>query len=258
MATGVVEEKSSRVVELLLATIKPWQLLAGKIVGLGAVGLLQLVILSAIGAVAATAAGVLPLPTATAGMFAVVVLWYLLGFFLFAALYAAVAATVSGRRSWSAVLAPMIVLIIIPFVLTLNLLPGDPHNGLATVLSFVPFFSQTVMPARYALGVAPPVAGRGLGAARVRRRRRSSWGQPGGSTATRSCAPAPASRCGRRGDRALTGAAAAQLDARRRGVHSVNPAARASSGGRGTRPRPWSACSTGSSAGGKASSWRRP
>jgi ABC-2 type transport system permease protein len=43
----------------------------------------------------------------------------------------------------------------VPFVLTLNLLPGDPHNGLATALSFVPFFSQTVMPARYALGVAP-------------------------------------------------------------------------------------------------------
>ena len=47
MATGVVEEKQSRVVELLLATIKPWQLLAGKILGLGAVGLLQLVILGA-------------------------------------------------------------------------------------------------------------------------------------------------------------------------------------------------------------------
>lgn len=51
--------------------------------------------------------------------------------------------------------APMIFLLLIPFVLTLNLLPSDPRNGLATVLSFVPFFSQTVMPARYALGVAP-------------------------------------------------------------------------------------------------------
>ena len=53
VATGVVEEKQSRVVELLLATIKPWQLLAGKILGLGAVGLLQLVILGVIGVVGA-------------------------------------------------------------------------------------------------------------------------------------------------------------------------------------------------------------
>jgi ABC-2 type transport system permease protein len=155
VATGVVEEKSSRVVELLLATIKPWQLLAGKIVGLGAVGLVQLVILSAIGAGAAAAAGVLPLPTVAAGMFAIVIVWYVLGYFLFAALYAAVAATVSRQEELNAVLAPMILVIVVPFVLTLNLLPGNPHNGLATALSFVPFFSQTVMPARYALGVAP-------------------------------------------------------------------------------------------------------
>jgi ABC-2 type transport system permease protein len=154
VATGVVEEKQSRVVELLLATIKPWQLLAGKIVGLGAVGLLQLVILSAISAVGAVAAGLLTVPGAAAGMFVMVVVWYLLGFFLFAALYAAVGSTVSRQEELNSVVAPMIFLLLIPFVLTLNLLPNDPRNGLATVLSFIPFFSQTVMPARYALGVA--------------------------------------------------------------------------------------------------------
>jgi ABC-2 type transport system permease protein len=154
VATGVVEEKQSRVVELLLATIKPWQLLAGKILGLGAVGLLQLVILSAICAGAGTVAGVLTVPGIAVGMFGMVVLWYLLGFFLYAALYAAVGSTVSRQEELQSVVAPMIFLLLIPFVLTLNLLPNDPRNGLATVLSFVPFFSQTVMPARYALGVA--------------------------------------------------------------------------------------------------------
>jgi ABC-2 type transport system permease protein len=155
VATGVVEEKQSRVVELLLATITPWQLLAGKVLGLGAVGLLQLVILSAIAGVGAAAAGLLVLPGAALGMFAMVVLWYLLGFFLYASLYAAVGSTVSRQEELQSVVAPMIFLLLIPFVLTLNLLPSDPRNGLATVLSFVPFFSQTVMPARYALGVAP-------------------------------------------------------------------------------------------------------
>jgi ABC-2 type transport system permease protein len=155
VATGVVEEKQSRVVELLLATIKPWQLLAGKVLGLGTVGLLQLVILSAICGVGASAAGLLTVPGAAVGMFVMVVVWYLLGFFLYASLYAAVGSTVSRQEELQSVVAPMIFLLMIPFVLTLNLLPSDPRNGVAAVLSFIPFFSQTVMPARYALGVAP-------------------------------------------------------------------------------------------------------
>lgn len=155
VATGVVEEKQSRVVELLLATIKPWQLLAGKVLGLGAVGLLQLVILGAIGTVAAAAGGLLTVPGAAAGMFAMVVLWYLLGFFLFAALYAAIGSTVSRQEELNSVVTPLIFVLLIPFVLVVNLLPDDPRNELAAVLSFIPFLSQTIMPARYALGVAP-------------------------------------------------------------------------------------------------------
>lgn len=155
VATGVVEEKQSRVVELLLATIKPWQLLAGKVLGLGAVGLLQLVILGVIGTVAAAAGGLLTVPGAAAGMFAMVVVWYLLGFFLFAALYAAIGSTVSRQEELNSVVTPLIFVLLIPFILVVNLLPNDPRNEIAAVLSFVPFFSQTIMPARYALGVAP-------------------------------------------------------------------------------------------------------
>lgn len=155
VATGVVEEKQSRVVELLLATLRPWQLLAGKVLGIGAVGLLQLVILSAIGFALGTAFGVLTLPAAAAGVLAMVIVWYVIGFTLFAALYAAIASTVSRQEDLNSVIAPMIFVLIIPFVLTVNLLPNDPRNELAAVLSFVPFLSQTIMPARYAMGVAP-------------------------------------------------------------------------------------------------------
>jgi ABC-2 type transport system permease protein len=155
VATGVVEEKQSRVVELLLATIKPWQLLAGKVLGLGAVGLLQLVILGVIGTVAAAAGGLLTVPGAAAGMFVMVVVWYLIGFFLFAALYAAIGSTVSRQEELNSVVTPLIFALMIPFILVINLLPSDPRNELAAVLSFVPFLSQTIMPARYALGVAP-------------------------------------------------------------------------------------------------------
>jgi ABC-2 type transport system permease protein len=155
VATGVVEEKQSRVVELLLATITSWQLLAGKVLGLGAVGLLQLVILGLIAVAAGAVGGLLTVPAAAAGMFAIVVVWYLLGFFLFAALYAALGSTVSRQEELNSLVAPMIFLLLIPFVLVANLLPNDPRNGVAAALSFVPFFSQTIMPARYALGVAP-------------------------------------------------------------------------------------------------------
>jgi ABC-2 type transport system permease protein len=125
------------------------------VLGLGAVGLLTLVLLGGIGAAAATAAGLLTVPGAAFGTFAMVVVWYLIGFFLFAALYAAVGSTVSRQEELQTAIAPMAIVLIVPFILTLNLLPNDPRNGVAAVLSFVPFLSQTIMPVRYALGVAP-------------------------------------------------------------------------------------------------------
>jgi ABC-2 type transport system permease protein len=155
VASGVVEEKQSRVVELLLATIKPWHLLTGKVIGIGAAGLLTMVILGAIAAVGAAAAGLLTLPAAAVGMLVMVLVWYLIGFFLFAAVYAALGSTVSRQEELQSLIAPMVFVVIIPFILTLNLLPNDPRNPILAVLSFVPFLSQTVMPARYALGVAP-------------------------------------------------------------------------------------------------------
>jgi ABC-2 type transport system permease protein len=155
VASGVVEEKQSRVVELLLATIKPWHLLTGKVIGIGAAGLLTMVILGSIAGVAASAAGLLTLPSAAAGMLVMVLVWYLIGFFLYAAVYAALGSTVSRQEELQSLIAPMIFLVLIPFILTLNLLPNDPRNPILAVLSFVPFLSQTVMPARYALGVAP-------------------------------------------------------------------------------------------------------
>ena len=59
VAQGVVEEKSSRVVELLLATVRPWQLMAGKVLGIGVVGLLQIVVIGVAGVVAGLATGAL-------------------------------------------------------------------------------------------------------------------------------------------------------------------------------------------------------
>jgi ABC-2 type transport system permease protein len=154
VASGVVEEKQSRVVELLLATIKPAHLLAGKVIGLGAAGLLSMLILGLIAAGGASAFGLLTLPTAAAGMLVMVLVWYLIGFFLLAAVYAALGSTVSRQEELQPLIAPMVFILIIPFILTVNVLPQDPRSPLIAVLSYIPFLSQTVMPARYASGAA--------------------------------------------------------------------------------------------------------
>ncbi|RZT83779.1 ABC-2 type transport system permease protein [Pseudonocardia sediminis] len=155
VAQGVVEEKSSRVVELLLSTIKPLHLLAGKVIGLGLVGLLQLLILGAIATTGALAFGVISVPTTVIAALGQAVLWYLLGFFLFATLYASAGALVSRQEELQSAITPLAFLVMIPFVVTVSVLPNDPRNPLVTVLSFIPFFAPTTMPARVALGVAP-------------------------------------------------------------------------------------------------------
>lgn len=155
VAQGVVEEKSSRVVELLLSAIRPWQLLIGKIVGVGVVGLVQLVVVGGAAVTTARAAGLLDLPAAGAGTLVSVALWYVLGFFLFATLLAAAAARVSRQEEVQSVVQPVMLLMAAPFILGITLLTKDPANRLVEALSLVPPFSPVLMPARIAMGTAP-------------------------------------------------------------------------------------------------------
>ncbi|AEA22881.1 ABC transporter permease [Pseudonocardia benzenivorans] len=155
VAQGVVEEKSSRVVELLLSTIRPVHLLSGKVLGLGLVGLVQLLILSGIGLVGALGVGILTIPTAAAGALVSAVVWYLLGFFLYASIYAAAGSLVSRQEELQSTVAPIMFPLFIPFIFAVSVLPNDPRNTLGAILSFIPLFSPTLMPARAAMGVAP-------------------------------------------------------------------------------------------------------
>ncbi len=155
VAQGVVEEKASRVVELLLATIKPVHLLTGKVLGLGAVGLAQLLVLSAVGLLGSVAFGLLAAPAAGLSALVSAVVWYLLGFFLYASIFAAAGSMVSRQEELQAIVTPIVFPLLIPFLFAVSVLPNDPRNTLGAVLSFVPLFSPTLMPARVALGVAP-------------------------------------------------------------------------------------------------------
>jgi ABC-2 type transport system permease protein len=155
VAQGVVEEKASRVVEIVLSSVRPWQLLLGKVLGLGAVGLLQLVVLGGAGLAVAGAAGVLTAGAGLAPTIVSVVVWYLLGFALYATIYAALGSLVSRQEDTQSVLSPMTVVVLLGFVVGFNLLTSDPRGTGITVLSLLPPFSPLFMPARIALGVAP-------------------------------------------------------------------------------------------------------
>ena len=154
---GVVEEKASRVVELVLSTVRPWQLLAGKVVGLGALGLLQLLLIGVVGAVVATQVDSVPALGALAARSVVwLVVWYLLGYVLYAVLYAGAASLVSRQEDLQSVLTPLVFVLVVPFFVTIYGLPAlGPDNRWITLLSQVPFFSPFLMPARIAAGVAP-------------------------------------------------------------------------------------------------------
>jgi ABC-2 type transport system permease protein len=156
VAQGVVEEKTSRVVELLLSTIRAWQLMAGKVLGIGLVGLTQLAILLVAGAVVGLATGVLSLPGSVAvGIVLWSIAWYLLGFFLYALLFAAAGALVSRQEDVGAVSMPLMMLIIVPSVVGISTLPANPDSPLVGWMSVIPLFSPTLMPMRLAMGVAP-------------------------------------------------------------------------------------------------------
>lgn len=155
VAQGVVEEKTSRVVELLLSTIRAWQLMAGKVLGIGLVGLVQFVLLIAAGVIAGVATGVLTLPASVAaGTIAWAVAWYLLGYAVYALLFAAAGALVSRQEDVSSATLPLIMVIIVPYVIGISVLPGDPGNRLVAILSLVPLFAPTLMPIREAMGEA--------------------------------------------------------------------------------------------------------
>ncbi|WP_439383868.1 ABC transporter permease [Amycolatopsis lexingtonensis] len=154
VAQGVVEEKSSRVVELLLASVRPWQLLLGKVIGIGLVGLTQLVILGAAGLLAATATGVFTLSGFATGAVLWGLLWYLLGFLLYATIYGALGSLVSRQEDTQSVVGPLNIILIVGFVAGFNLLLQDPSGTAAKVVSLIPLLSPILMPARISTGAA--------------------------------------------------------------------------------------------------------
>jgi ABC-2 type transport system permease protein len=154
VASSVVEEKSSRVVEILLAKIRPRELLTGKIVGVGTLGFLQLALYMVVGLVAATLTGSIDLPPGLAGAFVLVLGWFLLGFAIYSALFAMAGAVASRAEELQNTTSPITFIIMAGYFGTFAAI-AEPAGLPARVMSWVPFWSPLVMPIRMASGEVP-------------------------------------------------------------------------------------------------------
>ena len=157
VAMGTVEEKQNRVVEVILARVRPWQILVGKVVGIGLLGLLQLALLGGAAYVAAQLANLSDIDLAEIGLpiIAGVFFWFILGYTFYAFLYAAVGSTVSRQEDLQGAMMLPIILILPGYFIAL-IAAESPDALLPTFASMFPPWAPFVMPVRIASGVAQP------------------------------------------------------------------------------------------------------
>jgi ABC-2 type transport system permease protein len=151
VAQGVTEEKSSRVVELLLTTVSPRRLLAGKVLGIGVLGLVLLLLPGAAALVAGRLAGGAGLPSAAPETLALMVLWFVLGYVFYSVAFAAVGALVSRQEDLNVAMLPVSAFLMVGFYLAL-IVSGNPNGTVATVAAFLPPLAPMIVPIRMVLG----------------------------------------------------------------------------------------------------------
>jgi ABC-2 type transport system permease protein len=140
VAAGVVEEKSSH-------------LLRGKILGIGLLGLAQLLLLALVGLFASSAVGTLEFPSGAIATVGLVLVWFVLGFFFYATMFAVAGSIVTRQEDLQTTMTPLTILIVGSFFIGLSA-TTNPDSTLAVVASLLPFSSPLVMPTRIALGDA--------------------------------------------------------------------------------------------------------
>jgi len=166
---AVLEEKTSRMAEIVVSSVRPWQLMLGKIVGVGLVGLTQiavwvgLVIVAAIlgGSTLAAArpelADLLNAANLIPAVLTVVyfVIFFILGYLLYSALYAAVGAMCSTEEETRQLQMPVTMLLVVPFIMMMSAIDTGADTPLLAGMSLFPLFTPLLMFARAASGVAP-------------------------------------------------------------------------------------------------------
>lgn len=158
---GVVEEKSSWVVEVLLTRIPARNLLAGKIAGIGLLGLAQIVLAGVAALVATTTVSSAKLPSVRATVVVWVVVWFVLGYAMYATAFGALGSLASRAEDAQSVTGPVTIALVIGYLVSLAAM-GSPTSTWATVVSLMPLTAPLAMPGRIALGATawwqPPLA----------------------------------------------------------------------------------------------------
>ncbi len=151
---GVFEEKSTKVVELVLASVPARYLLAGKILGIAVIGLIQVVVLAVTAVVASAVVGSSALPALSPSLLATSLVWFLLGYLLYGAVFAAGASLAPRQEDAQSTLAPISMILLISYIAVLGT-SGNPDGWPARVVSWIPFTAPFAMPGRIAAEAAP-------------------------------------------------------------------------------------------------------
>lgn len=154
LMTSTIEEKSSRVVEVLLAAVSPLELMWGKLLGQLGVGLVSMTIYVALGVMALLQFALFGLLDPM--LIVYLIIFFLLAYLVFGALMQAVGAAVSQMADAQSLMGPIMILLIVPYILT-PVIGRAPDSAIAVVTSFIPPINSFVMLARLASSSPPPV-----------------------------------------------------------------------------------------------------
>ena len=168
--TSIIEEKTSRIVEVLASSLTPFQMMLGKVTGVGIVALIQLGIWAGIAAYLGSHQGqimqafgvedgggrLFSLPAMPIDLMVVFFLFFSLGFLLYAAAYAAVGAMCSTVQDAQQMQMPVMLFVLAGFLSNFALM-RDPNSSLAQVLTFVPMLTPFVVPLRYSISPLAPL-----------------------------------------------------------------------------------------------------
>lgn len=155
IATAVATEKSTRISEVLLAVLRPRQLLVGTVIGVGLLGLIQVSALALPAGIGLVTGDTLNLPSASAGDLALAFSWLLLGLSLYAFVFAALGSLVEKIAEVGPAIVPANVLLIGSYMIAVFFAANNPNGVVSTAASLFPFSAPMVMPVRWTSGLVP-------------------------------------------------------------------------------------------------------
>jgi ABC-2 type transport system permease protein len=149
MLSSLIEEKSSRIIEMLLSAVSPFELMAGKVLGLGAIGLTVVGIWAGLAYGGASSYGItVDISTVTLAYFAA---YYVLGFLIFSAMLAAIGSVCNTLKETQSLMMPLTLIFVVPMV-TWTEIVRNPDGMMSRVMSFIPPLTPMVMVLRLSSG----------------------------------------------------------------------------------------------------------